>query len=265
MNATQILLNQTSSHQMVSTVISSTLSPHITHLEGLASKYIGNQTSSNSNSDLMSNLSKSNFTSTPDLVNSIKKNVSALTSTLASTSFSTESSVKVTPQSKDILTHGVNKTANFINETLGMSLSHTSHEEESSNVSVFLIALLSLVISTGLVLGILMLIRKNRLDRLRHHLMPVYNFDPNEDGDWETELLDEPFGSQQTTMYTSDADGGAMKPSLKLDSGLTGGLNVKPGSVANNNNNRATPSSGLLNNNNGHTNRVMYTNERPIV
>lgn len=66
-------------------------------------------------------------------------------------------------------------------------------------------------------------------------------------------------------MYTSDADGGAMKPSIKLDSGLTGGLNVKPGSVSNNNNIRATPSSGLLDSNNGHTNRVMYTNERPIV
>lgn len=193
MNLTQISSNQTSVHQMVSTLISSTSSPHITHLERLASKYIGNQTSSNHNSNSMSNQSKSNITSAPSLINSLKTNVSSITSTLTpiiftstSTPFSTESSAKVTSQSQDILTHGVNKTANFINETLGMSLSHTSHEEESSNISVFLIALLSLIISTGLVLGILMLIRKNRLDRLRHHLMPVYNFDPNEDGDWET-------------------------------------------------------------------------------
>lgn len=31
-----------------------------------------------------------------------------------------------------------------------------------------------------------------RLDRLRHHLMPLYSFDPaEEEGDWESELLDE--------------------------------------------------------------------------
>lgn len=36
------------------------------------------------------------------------------------------------------------------------------------------------------------IIRKKRLDRLRHHLMPLYNFDPTEEGeDWEVELLEE--------------------------------------------------------------------------
>ena len=30
------------------------------------------------------------------------------------------------------------------------------------------------------------------MDRLRHHLMPLYNFDPmEEEGDWESELLEE--------------------------------------------------------------------------
>jgi hypothetical protein len=39
---------------------------------------------------------------------------------------------------------------------------------------------------------IVIIIRKKRLDKLRHHLMPVYKFDPNEEScdDWETELLD---------------------------------------------------------------------------
>lgn len=31
-----------------------------------------------------------------------------------------------------------------------------------------------------------------RLDKLRHHLMPLYSFDPAEEGeDWEAELLEE--------------------------------------------------------------------------
>lgn len=36
------------------------------------------------------------------------------------------------------------------------------------------------------------IIRKKHLDHLRHHLMPLYNFDPTEEGeDWEVELLEE--------------------------------------------------------------------------
>lgn len=35
------------------------------------------------------------------------------------------------------------------------------------------------------------MIRKKRLDQLRHHLVPLYNFDPGECEDWEAELLEE--------------------------------------------------------------------------
>jgi hypothetical protein len=36
------------------------------------------------------------------------------------------------------------------------------------------------------------IIRKKHLDHLRHHLMPLYNFDPTEEEeDWEVELLEE--------------------------------------------------------------------------
>lgn len=39
---------------------------------------------------------------------------------------------------------------------------------------------------------IFLFLRKKRLDRLRHHLMPFYNFDPGEEGeDWEAELLED--------------------------------------------------------------------------
>ncbi|XP_023288112.1 uncharacterized protein C3orf18 isoform X2 [Orussus abietinus] len=46
---------------------------------------------------------------------------------------------------------------------------------------------------------VLIISRKRKLERLRHRLMPLYNFDPGEEGedDWETELLDEGFSSCQ--------------------------------------------------------------------
>lgn len=44
-----------------------------------------------------------------------------------------------------------------------------------------------------LLLKVLIISRKRKLERLRHRLMPMYNFDPGEEeeDDWETELLDE--------------------------------------------------------------------------
>lgn len=76
-----------------------------------------------------------------------------------------------------------------------------------------------------------------------------------------TELLDEPFGSSQNS-YSGD---GAIKPSIKLDSGIAGGLNVKPGSGSIVKN-KPTPSSGLLSSdNNNQTQRFLYTNDRPVV
>ncbi|XP_069693423.1 uncharacterized protein C3orf18 homolog [Periplaneta americana] len=43
-----------------------------------------------------------------------------------------------------------------------------------------------------IIIMVYMAIRKRRLDHLRHHLMPLYNFDPAEEGeDWEVELLED--------------------------------------------------------------------------
>ncbi|XP_066581309.1 uncharacterized protein [Prorops nasuta] len=46
---------------------------------------------------------------------------------------------------------------------------------------------------------VLIISRKRKLERLRHRLMPMYNFDPGEeeDDDWETELLDETYSTYQ--------------------------------------------------------------------
>jgi hypothetical protein len=44
------------------------------------------------------------------------------------------------------------------------------------------------------------IIRKKRLDHLRHHLMPLYNFDPTEEEeDWEVELIEE--GTDHHSMH----------------------------------------------------------------
>ena len=44
----------------------------------------------------------------------------------------------------------------------------------------------------SLSLQVIFILKKSKLDRLRHHLMPLYNFDPMEEGgDWESELLEE--------------------------------------------------------------------------
>ncbi|XP_011503172.1 PREDICTED: uncharacterized protein C3orf18 homolog [Ceratosolen solmsi marchali] len=54
---------------------------------------------------------------------------------------------------------------------------------------------------------VIIISRKRKLERLRHRLMPLYNFDPGEDGedDWETELLDEGFSSRQRRVSNSIA------------------------------------------------------------
>ncbi|XP_026823849.1 uncharacterized protein C3orf18 isoform X3 [Ooceraea biroi] len=55
------------------------------------------------------------------------------------------------------------------------------------------------VIILSAVVWVLIISRKRKLERLRHRLMPMYNFDPGEEeeDDWETELLDECYNTHQ--------------------------------------------------------------------
>ncbi|RWS31531.1 uncharacterized protein B4U80_04843 [Leptotrombidium deliense] len=136
--------------------------------------------------------------------------------------------------------------------------------------TVFLpIILVAVLCAVGAV--ILIVIKKNRIENLRHHLMPVYNFDASEDGeDWETELLDDGFAKSQIS-YSNSLPQSGVTAGLKLDTGLTSGLNVK--NVTNcaglNAKNEAdarkspTASSGLLSSRN--VTNTLYTNEKPIV
>ena len=85
--------------------------------------------------------------------------------------------------------------------------------------------------------AVIYILRKKHLDRLRHHLMPVYNFDPSDDGeDWETELLDD----QMVHMPNNDPNP-SLNGQLKLDTGLTRGLRIH-------NNNSNGESTGLVSN-----------------
>ncbi|XP_029171557.1 uncharacterized protein C3orf18-like isoform X4 [Nylanderia fulva] len=59
---------------------------------------------------------------------------------------------------------------------------------------------LGVVVSVIILSAVVLIIsRKRKLERLRHRLMPMYNFDPGEEeeDDWETELLDECYSTHQ--------------------------------------------------------------------
>ncbi|XP_034193479.1 uncharacterized protein C3orf18 homolog isoform X1 [Osmia lignaria lignaria] len=55
------------------------------------------------------------------------------------------------------------------------------------------------VIILSAVVWVIIISRKRKLERLRHRLMPMYNFDPGEEeeDDWETELLEECYSNHQ--------------------------------------------------------------------
>ncbi|XP_016912397.1 uncharacterized protein C3orf18 homolog isoform X1 [Apis cerana] len=55
------------------------------------------------------------------------------------------------------------------------------------------------VIILSAVVWVIIISRKRKLERLRHRLMPMYNFDPGEEeeDDWETELLEECYNNHQ--------------------------------------------------------------------
>lgn len=61
-----------------------------------------------------------------------------------------------------------------------------------SQAMQYIIPLSIFIILCLLAVMVYIIIRKKHLDHLRHHLMPLYTFDPTEEGeDWEVELLEE--------------------------------------------------------------------------
>jgi len=66
-------------------------------------------------------------------------------------------------------------------------------DAESRHVILYiLVPLAALLFISVLSFVVVFILKKSRLDKLRHHLMPLYNFEPGEEeGDWESELLEE--------------------------------------------------------------------------
>ncbi|XP_035214718.1 small integral membrane protein 29-like [Stegodyphus dumicola] len=100
----------------------------------------------------------------------------------------------------------VSSTQSFLHEYNFTSIPHDELNISAVNVTLketeddfenflldFVIVPLTLIVVIVILVGLIVfLIRKKRLDKLRHHLMPLYSFDPAEEGeDWEAELLEE--------------------------------------------------------------------------
>lgn len=150
-------------------------------------------------------------------------------------------------------------------------------DAHSGMVSGFIFQFLLIAIFFSTIIAAVYVIRKKHLDKLRHHLMPVYNFDPSEDGeDWETELLDDQFNPSSST--NSNTGPTHRSSQLKLDTGLTGGLKIHNNNLSNAKLTSSSgshvssllpnASSGLLSSSDSHgsSGRRMYTTERdPIV
>lgn len=86
---------------------------------------------------------------------------------------------------------------NFINDTTILNITTTTSTDiepvnpEDQDLSYLFVPFCSLLIIAFLTITVIILLkRKRRIDRLRHHLMPYYNFAPGEEDDWETELLE---------------------------------------------------------------------------
>lgn len=65
--------------------------------------------------------------------------------------------------------------------------------------------------------------RRRQLERLRHQLMPMYNFDPTDDvDDWENQLLEEERSlrpeADKVQMYTGNS---TFDPSQRAPSNMT--------------------------------------------
>lgn len=75
--------------------------------------------------------------------------------------------------------------------------------ESTSDVVSYVLGPIGAILFCILVAGLIyFLIRKSRLDKLRHHLMPLYNFDPAEEGeDWESELLEDGMDHRMTAAH----------------------------------------------------------------
>lgn len=82
-------------------------------------------------------------------------------------------------------------TSESTSSTTVLPMPDHEHDEANTLSYIFMFITASLILLAVVVLVSLVL-RKRRIDRLRHHLVPLYSFDAmDDDQEWEAELLDE--------------------------------------------------------------------------
>jgi len=75
--------------------------------------------------------------------------------------------------------------------TSTMPTDHSEIDKDNQSLRFIIVPICALGLVVILTVVVLLFLRKKRLDRLRHRLMPFYNFDPGEEEDWEAELLED--------------------------------------------------------------------------
>ncbi|XP_060078480.1 small integral membrane protein 29-like isoform X2 [Ylistrum balloti] len=93
-----------------------------------------------------------------------------------------------------------------INVTSAISTIAPPQDPQSHVVVYILIPLGSLFFVILLAIVAVILLRRSKMEKLRHHLMPMYSFDPaDEDEDWESELLEDQDKEQQSPSPTGSS------------------------------------------------------------
>ncbi|XP_012267170.2 uncharacterized protein LOC105692509 isoform X2 [Athalia rosae] len=162
---------------------SSTLLNDLTNISSEFTSALYDVTTENSSTEYTESSQTSMPTST-ESINRITDNIQNLTKVVDTTVNSTQSSlINLTTQA-------------IICSTTEEPFDEFGPPEGVQYIFVPLGVMVFVIILSAMVL---IISRKRKLERLRHRLMPLYNFDPGEEGedDWETELLDETVDSRQ--------------------------------------------------------------------
>ncbi|XP_077867632.1 uncharacterized protein C3orf18 homolog [Saccoglossus kowalevskii] len=111
------------------------------------------------------------------------------------------------------VSHTPNRTVTVSTSTKQPTDKNDERYRNLDRAMVIVFTPLGAVVATGVVIALIVYLRKKiKLDKLRHQLMPLYNFDPAAE-DWETELLTE---SRDNNPATTEIKSPAPNDSPKL-------------------------------------------------
>ncbi|KAH9512589.1 Small integral membrane protein 29 [Bulinus truncatus] len=104
-------------------------------------------------------------------------------------------------------------TESYSNSTESASpISQGSGGINHNNVLLIILLPATALICVAIVIGVIVwMLKRSRMDKLRHHLMPLYSFEPSDSSqDWETDLLTQEIRLKNSTSPPSS-------PILKLN------------------------------------------------